>query len=232
MQSFLLAAIAFAFFYMASQGRVRTRMHEAPSFEMSEDGRVLLEDKEGPPPYGGQDNAVRVIGSGLGLLFWLAIPFEPFYASMPLEGAGYKALQFLGLVSAALGAGVTVAGVLANAGAPRMNLGVKRAMPAGGVYALVRYPVYLGAILLYLGLAMMNRRLIPICMAPLFPLSLLRHMVTEDASNHAMFGPDYADYRAKTPALFPFPVNLVAGGLYLAGLFIALTDRSPGTLLW
>jgi protein-S-isoprenylcysteine O-methyltransferase Ste14 len=84
--------------------------------------------------------------------------------------------------------------------------GEKREKPeliTKGVFSVVRHPIYLGAILLYLGLICMTFSL---ASAGLWVLIIVFYWLIsryEEKLLQDLFGPEYDTYRKKVPMLFP-----------------------------
>jgi protein-S-isoprenylcysteine O-methyltransferase Ste14 len=77
----------------------------------------------------------------------------------------------------------------------------------GGVYALVRHPIYLGAILLYLGFILFSFSLISAALwiaIIIFYRFISRY---EEKLLINLFGDEYRDYMKRVPMLFPIRLN-------------------------
>lgn len=107
-------------------------------------------------------------------------------------------IAFVGLIIFMIGIGITLNSVL--------WLSIKKSespLKKDGVYKIVRHPMYLGGILLAIGLVFAST---PLSLSQLFMLGLgvicfftASHI--EDSFNVEKFGEDYKKYIEKTPAL-------------------------------
>lgn len=73
-----------------------------------------------------------------------------------------------------------------------------------GLYSLVRHPLYLGNLLLWLGVAaVVGRPTVMLLIALLFWVYYERIMIAEEGYLKAQFGEEFATWAKQTPALFP-----------------------------
>lgn len=91
--------------------------------------------------------------------------------------------------------------------------GVFRMLPAvstgeldtGGPFALVRHPIYAGWIVfLFPGIAMVSGAWLIFGSSVLAWIAFRKWAPAEEESLLKQFGPSYAEYKDRTPALFPF----------------------------
>ncbi|NLR97793.1 isoprenylcysteine carboxylmethyltransferase family protein [Rhizobium sp. P38BS-XIX] len=73
-----------------------------------------------------------------------------------------------------------------------------------GPYALVRHPIYTGLMLGIIGSAVARRDIAAALAVAAVLYAVLRRMTIEESWMSDSFGRDYADYKARTPALIPF----------------------------
>jgi protein-S-isoprenylcysteine O-methyltransferase Ste14 len=83
-----------------------------------------------------------------------------------------------------------------------------------GAYAVVRHPVYLGAVLIWLGLALafLSVLTLAIALAYVIPFYILYLRVEENMMIQS-FGDEYREYRKRVPMLLPFLRREGASGL-------------------
>lgn len=88
----------------------------------------------------------------------------------------------------------------------RIVFGEKRGKPEvirKGVFSKVRHPIYLGAILLYLGMILFTFSLISVALWIFIILFYIRISKYEEKILTAYFGEEYLDYKKEVPMLFP-----------------------------
>jgi protein-S-isoprenylcysteine O-methyltransferase Ste14 len=79
-----------------------------------------------------------------------------------------------------------------------------------GIYRIIRHPVYGAALRAAIGLALLNRGIYPftfVILLPLFVFGWLRLVEEKDLLERI---PEYAEYRRKVPAFFPYPNRITA----------------------
>jgi len=73
-----------------------------------------------------------------------------------------------------------------------------------GAYGVVRHPVYLGAILIWVGLALAFTHVVTFALAALYEIPIyLLYLRSEEAMMLESFGDQYRDYRRRVPRLLP-----------------------------
>src|SRR5207245_6941994 len=73
-----------------------------------------------------------------------------------------------------------------------------------GAYGVVRHPVYLGAIVIWVGLALAFTHLVTFALAALYVIPIyLLYLRSEEAMMLESFGDQYRDYRRRVPRLLP-----------------------------
>jgi protein-S-isoprenylcysteine O-methyltransferase Ste14 len=83
----------------------------------------------------------------------------------------------------------------------------------GGIYAILRHPVYAAAVRVALGLGFLNETWFGLICAFFFTLGLWGWIrLVEERELIARFGPAYREYRARVPAFWPRPKDL--GGFF------------------
>lgn len=80
------------------------------------------------------------------------------------------------------------------------------ALIRSGPYALVRHPIYSGLMLAIIGSAIARGDIAAALAIVAVLYAVLRRVQIEESWMSETFGPDYADYKASTPALIPFLV--------------------------
>lgn len=79
-----------------------------------------------------------------------------------------------------------------------------------GLYSVVRHPLYLGNLFLWLGVAAVGGRLLPLVVTGLaFWLYYERIMMAEERFLYGRFGVDFARWAARTPAFVPRPAGWI-----------------------
>ena len=73
-----------------------------------------------------------------------------------------------------------------------------------GVYALIRHPSYLGAILAMMGWTLVFRSLLVLILVPILVWIVIARIQAEERMLAAQFGQPYAEYRKRTWKLLPF----------------------------
>jgi protein-S-isoprenylcysteine O-methyltransferase Ste14 len=117
------------------------------------------------------------------------------------------ALAVLGVVLAAAGALLASAAKRALGALFTGNLGVKEnhVLITTGPYALVRHPIYLGVLIFTFGTGLVfDRGVVVLLAAALVPCFLVQASI-EDRIFAAHFGAEHATYRARVPAVLPWP---------------------------
>mgnify|MGYP001577455913 CR=1 FL=1 len=77
-------------------------------------------------------------------------------------------------------------------------------LAASGPYARIRHPQYLAFVLIMFGFLLQWPTLLTVLMFPILVIVYARLARREEAEVEAEFGTDYAAYRARTPALWPW----------------------------
>ena len=117
------------------------------------------------------------------------------------------ALAVLGVVLATAGAMLAGAAKRALGALFTANLGVKEnhTLVTTGPYALVRHPIYLGILLFTLGTGLVfDRGTVVLLAVALVPCFLVQARI-EERIFAAHFGAEHATYRARVPAVLPWP---------------------------
>lgn len=87
---------------------------------------------------------------------------------------------------------------------PTLEIAPGQEVVTGGIYARVRHPMYAGYLLGSFGQALLLRNHVSGSVAPAAAALLCAVRIPrEEAMMRAAFGPDYAAYAARTPALLP-----------------------------
>jgi protein-S-isoprenylcysteine O-methyltransferase Ste14 len=110
----------------------------------------------------------------------------------------HSAWQSAGWAVFTLGIAIGVAGIVQfrKAGTPVDPTGQARVLTTGGIYSFTRNPMYLGAVLGFLGLAVALGSAWLLVLALLLPLALRKLAIDrEEAYLQRRFGADYATYR-------------------------------------
>lgn len=115
------------------------------------------------------------------------------------RGAGI-ALGFLGLAVRAWTLGVAPAGTSSRGTVePRAA-----SLSTGGPYSVLRHPLYLGNLLLWMGVSVLSGHPIGVVVTPLvFWIYYEKIMMAEERFLTEEFGAAYAEWAARTPALLP-----------------------------
>lgn len=140
----------------------------------------------------------------------VAVVFRPIpmggVAWLPTWTVSGIALGFVGLAIRAWALGYV----------PRGTSGRGTARPTAstlnttGLYSVVRHPLYLGNFFLWLGVAVVGGRPIPLVVTVLaFWLYYERIMMAEERFLYGRFGPDFARWAARTPPFVPRPSGWV-----------------------
>jgi len=75
-----------------------------------------------------------------------------------------------------------------------------------GAYGVVRHPVYLGALLIWIGLPLAFTHVTTFALAVLYVIpGYLLYLRSEEAMMLASFGDEYREYQRQVPRLLPFP---------------------------
>ena len=77
---------------------------------------------------------------------------------------------------------------------------------ASGPYARIRHPQYVAFVLIMFGFLLQWPTIITVVMFPILVIVYARLARREEAEVAAEFGAEYAAYRARTPALLPWPM--------------------------
>ncbi|WP_310449523.1 isoprenylcysteine carboxylmethyltransferase family protein [Sulfuritalea sp.] len=77
-------------------------------------------------------------------------------------------------------------------------------LAASGPYARIRHPQYLAFVLIMFGFLLQWPTLLTVVMFPILVIVYARLARREEAEVEAEFGTDYAAYRARTPAFWPW----------------------------
>jgi protein-S-isoprenylcysteine O-methyltransferase Ste14 len=105
-----------------------------------------------------------------------------------------------------------------------------------GLYGYVRHPLYAGSFLLGLGLSLVLRDgLLLLAYIPVFWLSHAPVIRREEADLEQRFGPEYATYRRRVPALLPRPASEVSyerGPVLPRRLREAVVRESDALCIW
>jgi protein-S-isoprenylcysteine O-methyltransferase Ste14 len=133
-----------------------------------------------------------------GVLLGLVRPLPwPGLSDLPARIVGYG----LGLAGLALAAW----GLITLSRAGTTVLPHKRAarLVTEGAFAFRRNPIYMGEVLMLLGLAELTHNVWFVVLAPLFALALYKlAIVPEERHLHSRFGQAYADYKTHTRCWF------------------------------
>ncbi len=73
-----------------------------------------------------------------------------------------------------------------------------------GIYAFVRHPSYLGAILAFVGWALVFRSGLALLLVPALIWIVVARIAAEEQLLESEFGQSYGDYRRRTRRLIPF----------------------------
>ena len=76
-------------------------------------------------------------------------------------------------------------------------------MIRGGPYRRIRHPIYTGAILMYVGPALISGRLQGLLALVLVGIAYARKIRMEEQNLHALFGAAWEDYARATGPLLP-----------------------------
>lgn len=116
---------------------------------------------------------------------------------MPLDST----FGLLGIVVTLLG--VTVRSL--SAGALRKN----EVLATEGIYAIVRNPLYLGSLLMIIGVNIIVAHwLVAVVSAFLFVITYVPTILNEEKGLHFAYGEEWIAYTQRTPRLFPNPLKL------------------------
>lgn len=111
------------------------------------------------------------------------------------------------------GAAITLAGLLFTVWARRylgrnwsgtVTLKKDHELVTGGPYGLVRHPIYTGLLLAFVGGAVARGTLAGVVSVLIVLLALWRKLRMEERWMREQFGPSYASYSRRVPALIPF----------------------------
>jgi protein-S-isoprenylcysteine O-methyltransferase Ste14 len=84
-----------------------------------------------------------------------------------------------------------------------------------GIYRIIRHPVYGAALRVAIGLALLNRGIYPVTFVILLPLFVFGWLRLVEEKDLLESIPEYAEYRRKVPAFFPYPNRITAFIKYL-----------------
>lgn len=119
----------------------------------------------------------------------------------------WPALQIAGLVLMAMGIAIrsTAIAQLGRLHTPNVAIRHDHQLKTTGLYRYVRHPSYCGAVIAFLGLALvLNNWLSLVLIAVLTPALYLYRIAEEDAALLAAFGDPYRDYCRRTKKLIPW----------------------------
>jgi protein-S-isoprenylcysteine O-methyltransferase Ste14 len=108
--------------------------------------------------------------------------------------------RLAGLLPLALGATLNLCadGAFRKAGTTVKPFQESTALITGGVYRICRHPMYLGFVLILLGVALLLGSLTPFLVIPLFAIAIDRtFIVPEERMLSRDFGPTWDEYREK-----------------------------------
>lgn len=128
-------------------------------------------------------------------LMWLAAQV------MPAAGFPIPARQAFALGMAAVGAGVAVAGIasfrLAKTTVNPLKPETASSLVVSGIYQVTRNPMYLGALLVLIGWAILLANALAFIVSATFVLYLNRFQIApEEKALATRFGPEFAAYSA------------------------------------
>jgi len=158
-----------------------------------------------------RDPAERGSESRAVLLALIALPlFTPALSALT-ERLGFALLpggpllHWSGVALSVLGLALRVAAIaqLGRRFSPRLAIQSEHTLETGGLYARVRHPGYLGALLANLGAALAFSSLTGIAMTVLLALAVRARVAGEERLLAARFGTAYQTYRDRTGALLP-----------------------------
>jgi protein-S-isoprenylcysteine O-methyltransferase Ste14 len=162
-------------------------------------------------PARGRVSLARTPEARLGLLLLGLIPL----AVAPLAALGERlqlwplpggaALRWTGVVLAALGLGIRVTAMrrLGARFSPTLALQPAHTLETTGIYARVRHPGYLGALLAALGAALTFGSALGLAPFAALALLLSARVRREEAMMAEHFGAGWEEYRARSGALWP-----------------------------
>jgi protein-S-isoprenylcysteine O-methyltransferase Ste14 len=161
----------------------------------------------------GADSLTRWLGGGASGVSGTGGPGPASLATATPASPGTVATA-LPAALAILGVGLSFAGAILASTAKRalgayfsVDLGVKEGHPlvTTGPYGLVRHPIYLGVLVFILGGGLVFDHgavvLLAVALAPCF----IAQARVEEGMFSAHFGPEHAAYRARVPAVLPWP---------------------------
>jgi protein-S-isoprenylcysteine O-methyltransferase Ste14 len=137
----------------------------------------------------------------------LAFAYLPSYADrhnlLTLDGDG---VRYLGLLLYILGGGLRTWAIwtLGRRFSGLVAIQQDHLLETHGVYAVIRHPSYVGAILLVMGWMLVFRSMLILILVPVLIWIVLVRIQAEERLLAAQFGQAYADYRKRTWKLLPF----------------------------
>ena len=167
----------------------------------------------GVPPVSSLNTLVQASGSSAGEVTrrcrsWSTSLCPPRSCPQTTGGSDWTAVWLgLGLGLGAIGLGIRgfSLGYVASGTSGRATVGMRAdTLNTTEAYSLVRHPLYLGNLLLWLGAAaFVGRPLVIVLTGLLFWVYYERIMIAEESYLSERFGERFADWAANTPALFP-----------------------------
>lgn len=142
----------------------------------------------------------------VGLLF-VFVPASLLESSGVVRPAATGALQIVGMTVGAAGAALALwcayTFAIVGKGTPA-PFDPPRRLVESGPYAFVRNPMYIGAELVLLGVAVFYESLAVLGYAAVFALIIYAFiMMYEEPTLHRMFGPEYEAYTRRVPRFWP-----------------------------
>ena len=140
-------------------------------------------------------------------LAMLAFAFLPPYADRhDLFTVDGDWVRYLGLTLYILGGGLRTWAIwtLGPRFSPLVVIQQNHQLETHGVYATIRHPSYLGAILAMMGWTLVFRSLLVLILVPILVWIVIARIQAEERLLAAQFGQPYAEYRKRTWKLLPF----------------------------
>jgi protein-S-isoprenylcysteine O-methyltransferase Ste14 len=139
------------------------------------------------------------LGAAVALLTWFVL------ASLGLSQAGPAGPWLLGEWIVGLGVGIHVGHYwLLKRVAPRLDQPA-RLVCGGGLFAVIRHPMYLGDAIWYTGLALLAVSPVAIALLLLGWIGIIQQARHEDQFLAERFGDDFEQWRGRTRLLLPLP---------------------------